>query len=164
MGWLRGSGNPSKHLHNLAGRIEVESQESIYSKATYPIQPKDVKDADLPFIPSDEVMKRQGQEGCKLCESTYRILVPTTTMDSDSTSLQPGIVVDNVVLDCTTFISRHPGGRQIIQGFAGQDCGWQWWTIHDRKTWNEVAMTIRVGRTKDVENKHVRPETILGHR
>ena len=67
MGWLRPSKDPSKHLHSLAGRIEVESQDSIDTIAIYPIQSKKVKDEDLPFIPAEEVMKRQGKEGCKLC-------------------------------------------------------------------------------------------------
>lgn len=36
-----------------------------------------------------------------------------------------GIVVDEVVFDCTEYVSEHPGGRSVIENFGGQDCSWQ---------------------------------------
>ena len=33
----------------------------------FPIQPKTVKETDLPFIPSDEVGKRDGKANNRLC-------------------------------------------------------------------------------------------------
>ena len=39
--------------------------------------------------------------------------------------MSSGIVVDDVVLHCTNFRKRHPGGASIIEGFAGKDCSWQ---------------------------------------
>lgn len=74
------------------------------------------------------------------------------------------IVVNDIVLNCTTYINKHPGGRQIIQGFAGQNCGWQWWRFHNRKIWDDVAKDLRVGRTEGIENKHVQPPTFVGLR
>jgi cytochrome b involved in lipid metabolism len=79
-------------------------------------------------------------------------------------SLSTGIVVDNTVLDCTSYVLRHPGGQQIIHGFGGQDASWQWFTFHDRKTWNDIASTLRVGRTEGVENRHVKPKAFVGLR
>jgi cytochrome b involved in lipid metabolism len=78
--------------------------------------------------------------------------------------VSPGIVVDNTVLDCTSYVLRHPGGQQIIHGFGGQDASWQWFTFHDRKTWNDIASTLRVGRTEGVENRHVKPKAFVGLR
>ena len=75
-----------------------------------------------------------------------------------------GIVVDSVVLDCTEYITKHPGGRQIVQGFGGQDCSWQWWTFHNRKIWNDVAVGLRVVRTEGIENRHVKPKSFIGLR
>lgn len=70
----------------------------------------------------------------------------------------------SIVLDVTSYISKHPGGRQIIAGFAGQECGWQWWTFHERGIWNSTAAGLRVGRTEGVKNAHERPAMIVGLR
>ena len=74
------------------------------------------------------------------------------------------IVVDKIVLDTTDYISRHPGGREIIKGFAGQDCGWQWWTFHGRQVWDNIASELRVGRTEGMDNKFVKPPGFIGLR
>ncbi|KAK5697186.1 hypothetical protein LTR97_007321 [Elasticomyces elasticus] len=70
--------------------------------ADYHILPKRTPVEDLPFIASTEVAKRNGKEGRRLW-----------------------IVVDSTVLDVTDYQQKHPGGRQIIAGFGGQDCSWQ---------------------------------------
>lgn len=36
-----------------------------------------------------------------------------------------GIVVDEIVYDCTEFVGKHPGGSHIIKEFGGHDCSWQ---------------------------------------
>ena len=36
-----------------------------------------------------------------------------------------GIVVDDIVLDCTSYKKKHPGGKAIMEGFGGQNCTWQ---------------------------------------
>lgn len=81
-----------------------------------------------------------------------------------SLTLELGIVVDQIVLDATEYLHHHPGGQQIILGFAGQDCSWQWWSFHNRKLWNEHASLLRVGRTEGVENLHVKPKAFVGLR
>lgn len=107
----------------------------------YPIKPKKTPDKDLPFIEASEVRKRDGKDGNQLL-----------------------IVVDEIVLDCTAYISKHPGGREIIKGFAGQNASWQWWTFHSRTVWNDVAVTLRVGRTSGIENRFVKPPAFVGLR
>ena len=72
-------------------------------------------------------------------------------------SLASVVVVDSLILDCTSYIHKHPGGASIIKGFGGQDCSWQWWTFHNRRVWNDVLRGLRVGRTEGVENAHERP-------
>ena len=80
------------------------------------------------------------------------------------THLHTGIVVSNVVLDVSDYVHRHPGGRSIIAGFAGQDCTWQWYSFHNRTIWEKVAEELRVGRTKDVRNPYKRPLGVVGLR
>jgi len=36
-----------------------------------------------------------------------------------------GIVVDQIVYDCTDFVGKHPGGSHIVKEFGGHDCTWQ---------------------------------------
>jgi len=78
--------------------------------------------------------------------------------------LVAGIVVSNEVLDTTEYMRKHPGGSTIIAGFAGQDCTWQWYSFHNPKIWESIAMGLRVGRTEGAENPHVRPRQIIGLR
>ena len=51
------------------------------------------------------------------------LVAPRANGTSANTST--GIVVENMVLDCTEFKVKHPGGKGIIEGFAGSDCSWQ---------------------------------------
>ena len=82
MGWIRvGKHGPSsaQQLHNIAAKIEVdnktvvenrehaEASASIEHDPTYPILLRRTKDHDLPFIPSSEVVKRNGNDGNRLC-------------------------------------------------------------------------------------------------
>lgn len=84
-----------------------------------------------------------------------------------------GIVVDDIVLDCSEFKNRHPGGKGIIEGFGGQDCSWQvcshksiesrltilqWWMFHSQQVMEKYGRSLRVGRTSGVKNRHVKPE------
>ena len=72
--------------------------------------------------------------------------------------------MSDTVLDVTEYAHKHPGGRSIIAGFAGQDCTWQWYSFHDRKVWDSIAMNLRVGRTEGAQNPHQRPPGIIGLR
>jgi hypothetical protein len=137
----------------------------------YPFQAQSVSYADLPFIDAAEVTKRNGEDGRRLCKYTFAkarhklsVHAYISTPYLTSSLIKPGIVVDTTVLDVTQYICTHPGGQQIIRGFGGQDCSWQWWTFHNRKVWNDVAATLRVGRTEGIENRHVKPKAFVGLR
>ncbi|KAK4891787.1 hypothetical protein LTR27_009639 [Elasticomyces elasticus] len=109
--------------------------------ADYHILPKRTLVEDLPFIASTEVAKRNGKEGRRLW-----------------------IVVDNTVLDVTDYQQKHPGGRQIIAGFGGQNCSWQWWSFHGSRIWQSTASGLRIGRTSGISNPYQRPAGIVGLR
>lgn len=74
------------------------------------------------------------------------------------------IVVDDVVFNCSTFISNHPGGQQIIQSFAGAECSWQFWRFHGKKEMEEFGKALRVGKTKGMVNKYKEPVRFVGLR
>lgn len=75
-----------------------------------------------------------------------------------------GIVVEDIVYDCTDFISEHPGGEKIIQSFAGQECTWQFWRFHGKKDMEELGKPLRVGRTKGLKNRFKEPVRYVGLR
>jgi cytochrome b involved in lipid metabolism len=61
--------------------------------------------------------------------------------------------VDDIVYDCAGFITEHPGGKQIIESFAGAECSWQFWRFHGKIVLETFGKPLRVGRTKGMENK-----------
>lgn len=137
--------SPSKTLHKLAANIEVDNiatddkinsnaHKSIANDKDFPIQPKSAKHETLPFIAPKEIVERDGKHGARLW-----------------------IVIDGIVLDLTAFASKHPGGRDILERFGGEEVSWQWWSIHNRRIWEQAAETLRVGRTEGLENKHEKP-------
>ena len=71
------------------------------------------------------------------------------------------LVIDDVVYDCTEFTTEHPGGKGILEGFAGSDCSWQFWRFHGKKDM-EIGRVLRVGRTKGVRNKYAKPVKWVG--
>lgn len=66
MGWLRTSPNAGKSLHKLAAKVEVEVEETPV-EPKHPIQPKKVKDHDLPFVSAEEVKRHDGKDGRRVC-------------------------------------------------------------------------------------------------
>lgn len=81
-----------------------------------------------------------------------------------STDNYTGIVVDDIVYDCTDFVKEHPGGDQIIRSFGGDDCSWQFWRFHGRKEMEKFGKQFRVGRTKGMVNKFEEPVRYVGLR
>jgi cytochrome b involved in lipid metabolism len=79
-------------------------------------------------------------------------------------NIKADIVIDDIVYDCTQFISEHPGGAQTIQPFAGAECGWQFWRFHGEREMEEFGRVLRVGRTKRIENKFKEPPRYVGLR
>ncbi|QMW32400.1 hypothetical protein G4B84_007831, partial [Aspergillus flavus NRRL3357] len=55
--------------------------------------------AVLPYISPDQVSKRNGVDNSEIW-----------------------LVIDDIVYDCTSFLSGHPGGEAVLRRFAGFDC------------------------------------------
>jgi len=47
--------------------LDISSESRV--RQEYPIRPWRTADEELPFVPADEVAKRNGQDGAKLCSS-----------------------------------------------------------------------------------------------
>ena len=133
MGWIRGLG-PTKlahetrdiHTSGSEAKAAVDHVENVRRSPgedawyqppdlqkpenKYPFQESTVADEDLPFISSEEVVskRRPGALSCQAEQSKER--------------KDYWIVVDEIVYDCTSFISDHPGGEQVILSFVGEDC------------------------------------------
>ena len=133
MGWIRGlaaaklatctsltpaqTRNQTKdsfeHIENISGARDDLACDQLHkpdSGVLYPFQPSNVSDEDLPFIPA-EVLRSKRRPGA-LC-------------GKESVSEEPKdywVVVDAIVYDCTSFISSHPGGEQVILSFVGENC------------------------------------------
>ncbi|OAK99964.1 hypothetical protein IQ06DRAFT_336526 [Phaeosphaeriaceae sp. SRC1lsM3a] len=63
------------------------------------------------------------------------------------------IVVDNIVYNCTQFVEDHPGGRQVIESFRGQECSWQFWRFHSAEIMRQWGRPLRIAQTTGVKNK-----------
>ncbi|KAE8353783.1 cytochrome b5-like heme/steroid binding domain-containing protein [Aspergillus coremiiformis] len=73
------------------------------------------------------------------------------------------LVIDDIVYDCTSFLSRHPGGEVVLRRFAGLDCSWQYHAIHGerRKVFtNKSLEKLRVGRTERASNPYSKPDWV----
>lgn len=102
---------------------------------------EELNDDALPFISSQEVMSKRArrvgqfdQEGRRCDEELW-------------------IVVDSIVYDCSDFVYDHPGGQQVIESFAGEDCSWQFWRFHGKNEMLQYGRALRVGRTAGIKNK-----------
>jgi cytochrome b involved in lipid metabolism len=148
MGWLAWHGSSTKHTVPLEdattsskkslvqdGRASTEHVEHTFvlprrPKEQYAPAALDLPNEKLPFVSAAEVRRRR------------------ETRDD-----QLWIVVDNIVYDCTDFATEHPGGRDVIESFCGEDCSWQFWRFHNRRLMQEFGHPLRVARTKDVRNR-----------
>ncbi|BAE62158.1 cytochrome b5-like heme/steroid binding domain-containing protein [Aspergillus flavus] len=96
--------------------------------------------AVLPYISPDQVSKRNGVDNSEIW-----------------------LVIDDIVYDCTSFLSGHPGGEAVLRRFAGFDCSWQYHAIHGerRKVFaNKSLEKLRVGWTEGVSNPYSKPEWV----
>jgi cytochrome b involved in lipid metabolism len=148
MGWMSLKRNHTADVVHISptktkdlGSEHVEyAQIDIPDSREYPPVPLELPDNQLPFMPA------------------------STVTEKDSGGDRLWIVVDNIIYDCTDFASEHPGGSSIIKGFGGKDCSWQFWRFHSRAHMEEFGKTLRVGRTKGVENPFKEPPRFVGLR
>ncbi|KIV83434.1 hypothetical protein PV11_05461 [Exophiala sideris] len=98
------------------------SQKADSTHTEYPTFSKDIPDQKLPHIPPVEVGRRDGKEQSNLCKTASR-MCPLVRSDQKLTGVvQAGLVIDEIVYDCTSFVDKHPGGDAVIKSFAGKDC------------------------------------------
>ncbi|KAH7396088.1 hypothetical protein BKA66DRAFT_596603 [Pyrenochaeta sp. MPI-SDFR-AT-0127] len=127
MGWLKALRNNTLPLHpeqvqsphDIKVKLEADVQEishiediSISSitpheiSQSLPFASLDTPDSELPFFSAAEIQALASNSG------------PRNELPEDPLY----IVVENIVYDCTQFVHDHPGGRQVIESFRGQDC------------------------------------------
>lgn len=135
--------NPTDFKSTIAN---VEHVENVHASppSEYPPQNISIRDDDLPFIPPAIVRNKQS--------------------DLSQAGGLAWIVIDNIVYDCTNFIKEHPGGDTVIRSFIGEDCSWQFWRFHSKRTMEEWGRPLRVGRTEGVANRFEEPPRYFGSR
>jgi hypothetical protein len=173
MGWLQlGPSTASRSaapqlsstttVESLPGKGGAAATHTEYSKPAlthlvgdppkkYPFQPSELASTSLPFIPASVVTSKRRPGFTVRRTDTF-----------DHTDLW--IVVDNVVYDCSDFIDEHPGGRQVIASFLGEDCSWQFWRFHGRKVMEKYGLPLRIGRTEGVKNRFEEKAKYVGLR
>ena len=139
MGWLKlnrtgtdivaACWNAKADHKSQTDKSNSEHIENIDQQDAYPFQPVTLPDTSLPFIAAEVVSASKSQPD------------------------RLWIVVDNIVYNCTDFVSEHPGGRTVIQSFHGEDCTWQFWRFHNRTHMWGTGRPLRIGRTAGVTNR-----------
>ncbi|KEQ71261.1 fatty acid desaturas-like protein [Aureobasidium namibiae CBS 147.97] len=119
---------PEKEKDSTTTFIENVNTTYTATSQLYPTQPLQTPNSQLPFISP--------------------ATIATVTADHHVLWL----VIDNIIYDCTDFISGHPGGAAVIESFVGKDCSWQFWRFHSREHMQRFGRGLRVGRTKGVRN------------
>ncbi len=150
------------------------SEEASLASREYPILPTGVLNEELPLVSGSEVYRRDGKSRLDICEFTL-----TYRGDCSLELLNLGIVIDDIVYDCTTFVTQHPGGASVVRSFAGKDCSCKFYVhircqvktalifqlsgqfhrihgVHNRRKW---LPSLRVGRTEGVKNPYPQPKT-----
>jgi cytochrome b involved in lipid metabolism len=132
--YLKHDDTTAQHLEVIGVRDTTNTTQHVL----YPVQPINLENSSLPFIPSTIV-----RSALKGLERTW-------------------IVVDNIVYDCTDFALEHPGGETVIHSFAGQDCSWQFWRFHNLNHMKTSGRPLRVGRTTGVQNRFAERPRFVG--
>ncbi|KIY01440.1 uncharacterized protein Z520_02992 [Fonsecaea multimorphosa CBS 102226] len=131
----------------------------------FPFVPESLSDDALPFIPKELVLERRHGKRSKSEDH------PQRKVDGGEERKQPQqqdhehehwIVIDDIVFDCSDFISEHPGGQQVILSFVGEDCSWQFWRLHGKNVMEQYGRALRIGRTEGIQNRFVEPVRYVG--
>lgn len=90
---------------------------TLQTDLEYPFCAQDLDKDQLPFIPPEVVKQHNVKAEDRLCKfNEMQMLLFSATYH-----LQ-GIVIDEIVYDCSDFISTHPGGEAVICNLSGSDC------------------------------------------
>lgn len=77
-------------------------------------------------------------------DSQLPFVSPATIASVTSTHHVLWLIIDNIIYDCTDFISEHPGGAAVIESFVGKDCSWQFWRFHGEEHMESHGRALRV--------------------
>ena len=132
MGWLQLDRQQStpQILYKDSTSSHIGNINNIHINTPYPPLPSHIPNPQLPFIS------------------------PTIIATITSTHQALWLIIDNIVYDCTDFISQHPGGVTVINSFVGKDCSWQFWRFHSKEHLEVFGKGLRVGRTEGVKNPY----------
>ena len=117
--------------------ISITTEPAFTVLQSLPIAPHDVSDAELPFVLATE----------------FQAQALASHVDDHELHGRLCLVIDNIVYDCTQFADEHPGGRQVLESFRGQDCSWQFWRFHSKDVMARWGRSLRVARTEGVKNR-----------
>jgi cytochrome b involved in lipid metabolism len=177
MGWIRGRGGiktaipmsqgilsvpgltkgASEHVEDISPpgfdieKLSINPRSKTTTQSKYKFQPLDISDEYLPFIPPEEVSSKRRPGACS-----------GKTSHSEEEKKDYWIVIDNIVYDCTSFTSEHPGGEQVILSFIGEDCSWQFWRFHGKNEMEQFGKKLRIGRTSGIPNRFKEPVRFVG--
>jgi cytochrome b involved in lipid metabolism len=133
-----------EHAEPARNPLDSEGARHRRQSLEFPFLDVSIPDEKLPFISSSQVQEQR----------------PSKSGISKDRRLW--IVVDNVVYDCTHFVSEHPGGDTVINSFVGEDCSWQFWRFHSNSIMRDFGRPLRVGRTEGVNNRFKEPPRYFG--
>jgi len=146
----------SEHVERVSSpgidfeNLPIDQQNETKTEGKYKFQPLAISNQDLPFVPAEEVLSKR-RPGA---------LSGKTSHPEEKKNYW--IVVDNIVYDCTEFISEHPGGEQVILSFVGEDCSWQFWRFHGKSEMEQYGKELRIGRTSGIANRFKEPTRFVG--
>ncbi|OQV03122.1 Cytochrome b5-like Heme/Steroid binding domain-containing protein isoform 2 [Cladophialophora immunda] len=158
---LKQDAGEAAHVEDVALKAENDrttpASTSTESDRQFPFAPESLSDDALPFIPKELVLER-GQRVKSQDQRAADDGKPAGMRDDH----EHWIVIDNVVFDCSDFISEHPGGQQVILSFVGEDCSWQFWRLHGKNIMEQYGRALRIGRTEGIKNRFVEPVRYVG--
>ncbi|KAJ9158219.1 hypothetical protein NKR19_g3546 [Coniochaeta hoffmannii] len=154
MGWMQPQQSTEARALN-----PTEKLAEVLCKTSLEVTVSHIEDANTPGANNPEFYR---PVPASLSKEELPFITASTVMAS-ATSGRHWIVIDDIVYDCTNFITEHPGGQEVLKPFQGYDCSWQFWRFHGKQEMAQ-AKELRVGRTAGVKNKFKERPRFVGLR
>ncbi|KIW88685.1 uncharacterized protein Z519_10731 [Cladophialophora bantiana CBS 173.52] len=169
---LKQDGKVVAHVEDVDGASDQEDDVTKRSSSSttgtgtgtrkqFPFAPESLSDDALPFIPKETVLER-GKQSKKPLRDQGNNHDGEGKQEDNNNDDEHWIVIDDIVFDCSDFISEHPGGQQVILSFVGEDCSWQFWRLHGKNIMEQYGRALRIGRTEGIKNRFVEPVRYVG--
>ena len=142
MGWTKLGiyAQPAKVDYDVFLKRESQPgtvQITLQTDLEYPFCAQDLDKDRLPFIPPDVVKQHSTKAENRLCKLNEVLMLRFS-----ATNYLQGIVIDEIVYDCSDFISKHPGGEAVIRNLSGSDCSCK---LHRPKRRSSFKLTCGQG-------------------